>query len=64
MDILHEKCCTCARIVNDICGVYTNPVYWWDKRGGCPLATHVKIRVVEEKKVNPLKASKRKMSGK
>ena len=65
MKPLHEKCDTCGRITDNICGVYSNPIYWWDKRGGCPLATHVKVKVIEDnKKINPLKASKRKMAGK
>ena len=65
MTNLHENCDKCTRITLDNnCAVYPKPEYWWEKRGGCPLATHTKTRVIEEKKVNPLKASKRKMAGK
>ena len=59
MSNLHEKCATCTRVKDNDCAVYPNPAYWWEKRKGCPLATHIHKRIVEDKKVNPLKASKR-----
>ena len=45
------------------CEVYSNPRAMW-RRGNCPMATHVAKTVHEDKKVNPLKASKRAKKGK
>lgn len=61
-----DKCEGCSRITEfpsgKYCSSFTEPVLKWLK-GNCPMATHVK-KVVEEpnqKKLNPLKASKRSM---
>ena len=63
-----EKCKGCDRIVeldNAIyCGIYAFPDAKW-KTGICNFASHVKPDIsVAKIKVNPLKASKRAMSGK
>ena len=56
-----EACNGCKRIQEDtnVCGVYSAPVFRWSF-GICPMATHKKVEEkVDDKKVNPLKASKR-----
>mgnify|MGYP007070727961 CR=1 FL=1 len=53
-----EKCGVCAKISDGFCTVYSNPAGKWSV-GGCYIATHIKKVVVEKKRVNPLKASKR-----
>lgn len=62
---VHEKCVGCDKIDSDqFCIVYIKPSIWWDKRGNCPVATHISKKVaVAEKKVNPLKASKKAKKG-
>jgi hypothetical protein len=47
---IHEKCIGCNRIVGERCNTYEFPSIWWDKRGGCPLASHMTIRVIEDNK--------------
>ena len=34
-----------------LCDAYINPSMWWDKRGGCPLASHFKKQASNESKV-------------
>lgn len=62
---LDERCltCGCGKIdeVNMRCTVYQFPVKKWNL--GCPLAKKEGI-VSEDKKINPLKASRRSMKGK
>ena len=63
-----EKCDGCERIVeaesNKFCKTYIDPEAKW-KLGICNFATHAKPETLVVKvKVNPLKASKRAMSGK
>jgi hypothetical protein len=55
---LDERCLTgnCGKIENDHCTVYQFPVKRWHL--GCPMAKK-EVMAVTEKKVNPLKASKR-----
>jgi len=53
-----EKCGNCEKIKDGFCTVYVNPAGKWAV-GGCFIATHIKRTMVEKKKVNPLKASKR-----
>jgi hypothetical protein len=55
---LVEKCFGCENTVHGLCACYVNTEAQW-KRGNCPRATHVGRKRVEEKNVNPLKASKR-----
>lgn len=59
---LDERCLTgnCGKIVDDRCTVYRFPVKRWHL--GCPLAKR-DVVVQEDKKVNPLKASKRANKG-
>lgn len=61
-----EDCQGCGRIVENeggvFCGVYPKPSLKWRNNGICNMATHRKVEVVKsDQKVNPLKASKRKM---
>lgn len=61
---VHDKCIGCKKVDSDqFCVVYIKPSIWWDKRGGCSIATHVSKEAVKEKKVNPLKASKKAKKG-
>lgn len=57
-----EECQGCAQIKEypsgQYCMTYGNPAAKWSL-GRCNFATHVKLEKKEEKKVNPLKASKR-----
>jgi len=59
-----EKCLGCDRVIQDnekqVCKTYPVPRALWRSRN-CPMATHLKREVVEEKKLNPLKKSKRSM---
>lgn len=62
-----EKCDGCERIIevesSKYCKTYTAPAAKW-KIGICNFATHVKPEISTTKvKINPLKASKRAMSG-
>ena len=56
-----DKCETCNHIIEQeagrFCDVFPDPVFKWSV-GYCNFATHVKIEVKAERKVNPLKASK------
>ncbi len=63
-----EKCEGCERVVEvaaaKYCSAYTDPSAKW-RLGICNFATHQKPETLVVKiKVNPLKASKRAMSGK
>jgi len=64
---INEKCEGCDRVVEasstKYCQTYVSPDSKW-KLGLCNFATHVKVELATTKtKVNPLKASKRAMSG-
>ncbi|MCW7752569.1 PxxKW family cysteine-rich protein [Desulfobotulus sp. H1] len=59
-----EPCMGCARITEQESGIYCTifpePANKW-KLGNCNMATHIKTESADaKKKVNPLKASKRK----
>lgn len=61
-----EECEGCARKFENasgvFCMVYPEPAVKWRNNGICNMATHRKVEVSKtEQKVNPLKASKRKM---
>lgn len=61
-----EDCQGCGRVVEKeggiFCGVYPQPSVKWRNNGICNMATHRKVEVTKtEQKINPLKASKRKM---
>jgi hypothetical protein len=64
-----EQCEGCDRALQYDSGVYCStfpePRLKWVNGNGCPMATHVKKgqNSANGKKVNPLKASKRKSSG-
>ena len=56
-----DKCTGCKLIEGLYCKRYFNPEVLWKNTGNCPSATHMKAEVVEDKKkLNPIKASKRK----
>jgi hypothetical protein len=59
-----EACLGCGKIIQDglreVCRNYPVPKAMWRTRN-CLMATHLKKIVPEEKKVNPLKKSKRSM---
>lgn len=64
---ISEKCEGCDRVIEvsstKYCQTYVSPEAKW-KLGLCNFATHVKTEIAASKtKVNPLKASKRAMSG-
>lgn len=62
-----EKCEGCAHIIEKsgqkYCDVFPDPAFKWSV-GYCNFATHIKVEAKTEKKINPLKASKRMVSGK
>lgn len=53
-----EKCVGCKNVKNEYCSIYPEPLAKWGV-GGCGFATHIEKELVEAKKVNPLKASKK-----
>lgn len=59
-----ESCLGCDRVTQDgekqICKSYVVPKSMWRNRN-CLMASHLKREAIEEKKVNPLKKSKRSM---
>lgn len=59
-----EACMGCNRIAEQesgiYCSIFPEPAVKW-KLGNCNMATHIKAEIVDnKKKLNPLKASKRK----
>jgi len=60
-EVIDVKCMGCKHVNPDDlrCTKYQYPGSKW-RTGNCPLATHVKqAAIVPERKVNPIKASKR-----
>jgi hypothetical protein len=56
-----DKCQGCERIDPDgYCLVYARPVEKWKCGKKCNLSTHTVHRIIDQKKVNPLKESRRK----
>jgi len=54
-----ELCSGCLKADNiDECSIYSMPSVWV-KKGGCPMKTNKKVEIKKDKKINPLKASKR-----
>lgn len=57
-----DKCIDCSKVFDyesgKYCKVYPDPKSKWLK-GNCPTASHAKIAIKGEQKINPLKASKR-----
>lgn len=53
-----EQCIGCQKILQGenqnligqeaVCSAYRDPAMWWNKMGGCPLATHVHKKVGQE----------------
>ena len=56
-----EQCKGCTNVINDnVCKVYVFPASKWSRSSkSCPMATHIIKKIVEDKFINPLKASKR-----
>ena len=57
-----ESCAGCDHVEDwdggQFCKLWVSPAGKWSM-GACNMATHIKIEQIVEKKVNPLKASKR-----
>lgn len=60
--VVVDSCKGCERVVNyptgEFCSSFPNPMIKWEF-GKCNFATHIRVERKEEKKLNPLKASKR-----
>jgi hypothetical protein len=53
----------CNRVIEgNLCHVYEEPNVW-HRRGGCPMSSIEVVNNNKKKKVNPLKASRRKRRG-
>lgn len=58
-DVVIEKCHGCEKVLpSGYCSTYPDTGLKW-RKGNCPSATHLKKTAAVEKKVNPLKASKK-----
>jgi len=58
-----EKCLGCKEIEDGgICRIYNIPSALW-RRGACPRATNLEKTVKPDVKLNPIKASRRKIRG-
>lgn len=60
---MNTKCEGCNKIAVDtggckLCTVFPSPDAKW-RFGNCPMASHLAVAVKKEKKLNPIKASKR-----
>lgn len=55
-----DKCVNCKKIDGEYCSVYVNPAAMWMTVGSCNMYTEIIRKSVEERKINPLKASKNK----
>lgn len=54
-----EKCAGCKRVVENFCNACIDPSLKW-KNGNCNMATNLMdAKVKANKKLNPIKASKR-----
>ena len=60
---VHDKCIGCKKVDSDqFCMVYIKPSIWWDKRGGCPVATHASKAIeaaAEKKRIGQQKQKKK-----
>jgi len=56
-----EKCEGCEKVFENVCIAYANPALI--QRQGCALQSNKVLTAEEIKKINPLKASKRKKRG-
>lgn len=57
------ECEGCNRIVDGVCSAYLNPSVR-HRLCECPLKSNKVLEVIKDKKVNPLKASKKASKGK
>jgi len=61
---LPKQCTGCDHSNGVICDYYEWPDHQWTRVGGCAAATHTHPKIkIDEKTVNPLKASKRQSKG-
>jgi len=60
MPLVKELCdgCIKANVKENNCISYAYPEEW-HRKGGCPLKSNKVLEVKQDKKVNPIKASKR-----
>jgi len=59
-----DLCFGCLKVDSETkCSVYEKPSVWV-RKGDCPMKTNKVLLEVKGKKINPLKASKRKKRGK
>ena len=57
------QCTGCDRVKGEVCSTYVDPPSMW-LEGDCIMATHIKREAAAaERKLNPLKASKRASRG-
>lgn len=59
-----EQCIGCGKIENDVCKAYRDPAMWWEKMGGCPLATHTRKTVQAQQGKTRLTIQKKKKTRK
>lgn len=64
MPLVKKLCDGCIKAIKDEnkCMSYDYPEAW-HRKGGCPLKSNKVLEVKNGKKVNPIKASKRKRRG-
>ena len=64
MPLVKEMCNGCIKAIpkEDRCKSYEYPENWY-RLGGCPLKSNKVLEVMTNKKINPLKASRRKKLG-
>jgi len=64
MPLVKNLCDGCIKAIakEDRCVAYEYPENWY-RLGGCPLKSNKVLEIVKGKKVNPLKASRRKKRG-
>ena len=64
--IIVTECLGCGhKTVTDYCNRYIDPSRQWTRQGGCAMRTHNKPNVIiDGKKLNPIKASRRAAGGK
>ena len=53
-----DKCEGCAKVIDGYCGTYPEPSLKW-KNGDCNFATNIVREIKSKKKINPIKASRR-----
>lgn len=58
-----SECEGCNRVIDGVCSAYLNPASR-HRACVCPLKSNRVLEIVKDKKVNPLKASKKASKGK